>query len=186
MQMWVATPEAQTKWFLVFTSQVLHDPMVLRGSRNVFTTDLVWSLHTLLSAFCILSCVHCPWWYRVQLTLIFLEPRQFSLSFFTYQEALLGTSTTSLVQMELYRILICHCSLFPLLASCDRMPMDLPTTAPFQKLFSFFRILSHPSICFSHSPISSFHSKAWDSLWSLCYGDKQRTIKMQREQLILH
>ena len=27
------------------------------------------------------------------------------------------------------------------------MPMDLPTTAPFQKLFSFFRILSHPSIC---------------------------------------
>ena len=50
MQMWVATPEAQTKWFLVFASQVLHDPVVLRGSRNVFTTDLVWSLPTLLSS----------------------------------------------------------------------------------------------------------------------------------------
>lgn len=118
-----------------FASQVLHDPMVLRGSRNVFTTDLVWSLHTLLSAFCVLSCVHCPWWYRVQLTPISLEPRQFSLSFFTYQEALLGTSTTSLVQMELYRVLICRCSLFPLLASCDRTPMISPQLPPFRSCF---------------------------------------------------
>ena len=134
-----------------FASQVLHDPMVLRGSRNVFTTDLVWSLHTQLSAFCVLSCVHCPWWYRVQLTPISLEPRQFSLSFFTYQEALLGTSTTSLVQMELYRILICRCSLFPLLASCDRTPMISPQLPLSEAVFLLQDPLPSTHLLFSQS-----------------------------------
>lgn len=79
----------------------------------------------------------------------------------------------------------CHCSPFPHLASCEQKSYDPPTTAPFQKRSSFLRILSHSPICFSHTPVSSFDSKAWDYLWRFCYRDKQRTIKTQRDQLIL-
>lgn len=85
-----------------------------------------------------------------------LEPRQFSLSFFTYQEALSGTSTTShWCKRNCIGIVICHCSLFPLFASCDRIPTIPPQLLHFRSCI-LSQDLSHPSICFSHSPINSF------------------------------
>lgn len=108
--------------------------------------------------------------------------------FSTYQEPLPGTPTAYLVQSNLYSILyslIVTVPPFLTLFHVNRSLMIPPTTAPFQKRSSFLRILSHSPICFSHTPVSSFDPKAWDSLWRFCYRDKQRTIKTQRDQLIL-
>lgn len=96
---------------------------------------------------------------------------------YTYQEALPGRSTAHLVQTN-----VLHLRKVETGRQNSHHPWHL---LPIRRLSSFLKILSQPRICSSHSSISSFDSKVWDSLWSFCYKDKQRTLKTQRDQLIL-
>ena len=186
--MWVAAPEVQTKWLLLFASQDLHDSLVLRGSRNVFTPDLVWSLSTLTSS-------QPSMFLAVSIVPGGTGSKPLLPTLWNHVNSPYHSSHTRKPSWEHQLLIWCkrNCieflfatasSFLPLLRVTERLWS--PTTSPFQKLSSFFRILSHPSTCFPHSPISSFDSKAQDSLWSICYGDQQRTIKTQRGQLILH
>lgn len=116
-----------------------------------------------LSAFCVLSCVHCPWWDRV-------HPLS---SLWNHVNSLYHSSHTRKPSWEHQLLLWCKRNCIELLfVTAPSFPLLHVTEflrIPPQLLHFRSCILSpgsspHPSICFSHSPISSFHSKAWDSL----------------------